>query len=112
MEVPDVEEYIRKYVAMRADGADHPEGRDGGAEGEPPDLTVCAGIDRWLRRALWGWQRYPGDEHRSGWTETLLGAYLDRYFGGRREIRRMAYGFDEDVPNATMRHLWARAWKI
>lgn len=111
VEVPDVDEYVRQYAAMLAEGGDHPEGRDGGAEGEPDDISACTGIDRWLRRALWGWQRYPGDEHRSGWTERLLAHYLDRYFGGRCEIRRMAVSFDEDAPVSRVRHLWARAWK-
>ena len=112
VEVPDVDEYIAQYVRVRADpSAGHGEGLDGGAEGEPPDLDVCTGIDRWLRRALWGWQRYPGDEHRSGWTEKLLGHFLAKYFGGRHEIRRMAYSFDEDAPDACVRHLWVRAWK-
>jgi ubiquinone/menaquinone biosynthesis C-methylase UbiE len=110
-EVPDVDEYLRQYLAMRA-APETATGEGGGAaEGEPADFEACAGIDRWLRRALYGWQRWPGDEHRSGWTEPLYRFYLEKHFGGRHEIRRMAYSFDEDAPVSRVRHLWARAWK-
>lgn len=110
-DVPDFMEYITAALDLKA----HPEkatgeGVDGGATGEPDDLAVCTGVDRWLRRALWGWQRWPGDEHRSGWTQPLLEHYLKRQFT-RWEIRRMAISFDEDVPVSRVRHLWARAWK-
>jgi predicted SAM-dependent methyltransferase len=38
---------------------------------------------------LYGWQRWPGDEHKSGWYPALLEAALDRAnFGERR------YGVD------------------
>lgn len=110
VEVPDVEEYLRQYFDMKA----HPEKStgegSGPAPGEPPDFEICNGLNLWLRRALWGWQRYPGDEHRSGWNEKLLAHYLGK-FSTKYEIRRMAYGFDSDAEDAKMRHLWARAWK-
>ena len=109
-EVPDVEEYFRQYAAMRADPSLQTGEGISLAPGEPSDFDVCCNLDRWLRRALWGWQRWPGDEHRSGWTESLFKYYLNK-FSSRNEIRRMAYGFDEDAPDAKMRHLWARAWK-
>ena len=87
-------------------------GEGGGrADGEPDDDDACSGIDRWLRRTLWGWQRWPGDEHRSGWTEPLLRHYLTKHFGGRFEIRRMALSFDQDVEVSRVRNLYARAWK-
>lgn len=112
-EVPDVVEYIRIYFDLVA----HPEtsggaGHDAGAEGEPDDREVCIGPERWLRRALWGWQRWPGDEHRSGWTEPLFDYYIKKYFSEKREIRRMAYSFDDDIPDARIRHLWGRGWKV
>ncbi len=82
------------------------------ADGEPNDFAMCHGIERWLRRAMYGWQRWPGDEHRSGWTEELFKFYIESHFGGRHEIRRMAIDFDKDVPGPQrVRHLWARAWK-
>lgn len=115
-EVPDVDEYIREYLKMRTGQA--PIGGEGDSQatratGEPDDFEACTGIDRWLRRALYGWQRWPGDEHRSGWTEGLFKLYIDRYFGGRHEIRRSAVSFDEDVEGPQrVRHLWARAWKV
>jgi ubiquinone/menaquinone biosynthesis C-methylase UbiE len=110
-EVPDVEEYITEFIKMKL--APETIGGEGGgaAEGEPADGEVCGGIERWLRRAIYGWQRWPGDEHRSGWTEKLYDFYLDKHFGGRHEIRRMAYTFDDDAPVSRVRHLWARAWK-
>ncbi len=113
-EVPDVDEYIRQYLLMLASPETITGEGGSNAEGEPDDFEVCTGIDRWLRRALYGWQRWPGDEHRSGWTEPLYHLYIDKFFGGRHEIRRMAYDFDNDVgPGALSRvkHLWARAWK-
>ncbi len=110
VEVPDVAEYLRQYFQMRAEPKLLSGEGGSAAPGEPPDFAVCPGLDRWLRRALWGWQRWPGDEHRSGWTETLLKFYLDQ-FSSRNEIRRMAYSFEDDAPDAKMRHLWARAWK-
>lgn len=113
VEVPDVEEYLRQYFAIKADPKLDAEMEAClfPAPGEPGDFYgVCSGVERWLRRALWGWQRYPGDEHRSGWTEKILKHYLNQ-FSPKNEIRRMAYGFDEDAPDAKMRHLWARAWK-
>lgn len=112
-EVPDVDEYIREYLKMRADPASSGgAGEDGGAEGEPDDREACIGPDRWLRRALWGWQRWPGDEHRSGWDERLFGYYIRKYFSEKFEIRRMAYSFESDVPDARIRHLWGRGWKV
>lgn len=113
VEVPDVEEYFRQYFAIKAtpEKDAQMEAQMFPAPGEPGDFYgVCSGADRWLRRALWGWQRYPGDEHRSGWTEKLLAHYL-RQFSPKFEIRRMAYSFEDDAPDAVMRHLWARAWK-
>lgn len=112
-EVPDVEEYLREYFKMKAapetaGGAGH----DAGAEGEPDDREACIGLDRWLRRVLWGWQRWPGDEHRSGWNEKLFAYYIKRYFSEKYEIRRMAYSFEEDVADARIRHLWGRGWKV
>lgn len=112
IEVPDVEEYLRVYFDLKA----HPEtaggaGEDAGAEGEPDDREACIGPDRWLRRALWGWQRWPGDEHRSGWTESLFAHYIKKGFSDRFEIRRMAHSFERDEDGARIRHLWARAWK-
>ena len=36
-----------------------------------------APFDReYVLRTLYGWQRWPGDEHKSGWTEELLHLYL------------------------------------
>lgn len=32
---------------------------------EPPDLA-------WCRRTLFGWQRWPGDEHKYGWDQQSL----------------------------------------
>lgn len=111
-DVPDVDEYIRAYLAMRA-APETITGEGGGdAAGEPDDHAVCSGIDRWLRRALWGWQRWPGDEHRSGWTEPLLRFYLEKHLYDRFEIRRMALSFDQDVPVSRVRNLFARAWKM
>lgn len=114
-EVPDVDEYIREYLKMLTGETEI--GGEGNsqasrAEGEPDDFVACTGIDRWLRRALYGWQRWPGDEHRSGWTEALFKFYIEKHFGGRHEIRRMGISFDEDVEGPSrVRHLWARAWK-
>jgi SAM-dependent methyltransferase len=114
-EVPDVDEYIREYLKMRTGETEtggEGDSQASRAQGEPDDFAACTGIDRWLRRALYGWQRWPGDEHRSGWTEPMFKFYIDKYFGGRHEIRRMAISFDEDVPGPQrVRHLWARAWK-
>lgn len=110
-DVPDVEEYIREYVKMRDDPATATgEGEDGGAEGEPDDKIVCTGPDRWLRRALWGWQRWPGDEHRSGWTEPLLRHYVASRFD-RLNIRRHALSYEQDVPVSRVRNLYVRGWK-
>ena len=110
IEVPDLLEYFRQYALMTQHPELHAGEGVGGTDSEPQDFEVCNGPGRWLRRALYGWQRYPGDEHRSGWTEDLLRFYL-RKLSSRYEIRHMAYGFDEDDPNAKMRHLWARGWK-
>lgn len=87
-DVPDVDEYIRAYLTMRADPSTTTGEGGGAAEGEPDDEEVCSGIDRWLRRTLWGWQRWPGDEHRSGWTEPLLRFYLTKYCGQRMRSLR------------------------
>lgn len=124
VEVPDVEEYLREYFIMRRDPSQwRGEGADGCVE-EPDDHDACDGIDRWLRRALWGWQRWPGDEHRSGWTQPMLEVYLKKYFSERYDIRRMTHSYDEDMPEGPrsrkaeggradhIRHLWARAWKV
>jgi SAM-dependent methyltransferase len=114
-EVPDVDEYIREYLKMRTGQTTI--GGEGDSQatrsgGEPDDFEACTGIDRWLRRALYGWQRWPGDEHRSGWTEELFKFYIEKHFGGHHEIRRSAISFDEDVDGPQrVRHLWARAWK-
>ncbi len=111
-EVPDVDEYIREYLKMHVDPKTAGGEGYSNADGEPADHSVCHGPERWLRRALYGWQRWPGDEHRSGWNERLFKFYIENYFGGRYEIRRMAINFDEDVPGPQrVRHLWARAWK-
>lgn len=111
-DVPDIDQYLRVYLVKRA-APETMAGEGGGtAEGEPDDHEACSGLDRWLRRALYGWQRYPGDEHRSGWTNTLLKHYLTKYFGGYRfEIRHMALSFDQDLPGEHMRNIFARAWK-
>lgn len=110
VEVPDVAEYLRQYFLMLKHPELHTGEGFGLAPGEPDDEAACSGLDRWLRRAFWGWQRYPGDEHRTGWTKPLLQHYLNR-FSPKNEIRTMAYSFEEDTPDAKMRHLWARAWK-
>lgn len=113
VEVPDVDEYIRAYVQITMDPSSfRGEGLDAGAEGEPDDREACIGPDRWLRRALYGWQRWPGDEHRSGWTEALLAHYLRRGFSEKFDIRRATHSYDHDEPGwSRVRHLWARAWK-
>lgn len=115
-EVPDMDEYIRETIKMYQDPTTI--GGEGNsqasrAEGEPDDFEVCTGVERWLRRAMYGWQRWPGDEHRSGWTERLFSFYIEKYFGGRHEVRRMGISFDEDVPGPQrVRHLWCRGWKL
>ncbi|TAL40820.1 MAG: methyltransferase domain-containing protein [Salinibacterium sp.] len=110
-DVPDVDEYIREYLKMRS--GENPERGEGAsfAGGEPDDNEACFGIDRWLRRALYGWQRWPGDEHRSGWTEALVRFYVRKNFSTSLELRRMAISFDRDDPQARVRNIWARAWK-
>ena len=111
-EAPDIDMYLRMYLDMRQNPEKRGgEGGDAGAEGEPQDFEACTGIDRWLRRALYGWQHWPGDEHRSGWTEQLLKHYIEKHFGGRQDVRHMAYSYEDDTPDARVRHLWARAWK-
>lgn len=110
-DVPDVEEYIREYIKMKLDPSTSTgEGSDGGADGEPADMDACSGIDRWLRRALWGWQRWPGDEHRSGWTEPLLRHYVSKAFE-KFDVRRMAVSYEQDVPVSRTRNLYVRGWK-
>lgn len=111
VEAPDLDEYIREYLKMLSDPVSVTGEGQGVDSREPADEDACAGIDRWLRRAIYGWQRWPGDEHRSGWTQNLLSYYLRIHFKGRYEIRKMAISFDEDVINSRVRHLWARAWR-
>lgn len=111
-EVPDADEYIREYLKMRAAGRENfPEGSSF-AEGEPDDNAACSGIERWLRRALYGWQRWPGDEHRSGWDEKLFAHYLNKCGASKVEVRHRSESFDApDDPASRVHHLWARAWK-
>ncbi len=109
VEVPDVIEYLREYERITREGTPCPKEWSDCYPGEPEDHVVCSGADRWLRRAICGWQRYPGDEHRSAWTEPLFRHYLGKYLSPAFEVRRMAISFDEDDPGARVRHLWARA---
>ena len=40
-------------------------------------ITPDAPFDQaYVLRTLYGWQRWSGDEHQSGWTESLLHQYL------------------------------------
>lgn len=37
----------------------------------PPYYTDIPDLD-WCRRTMFGWQRWPGDEHKSGWDKQLI----------------------------------------
>ena len=109
-DVPDLEEYVRRYVQI----VQHPEtsrGESGLIDSrEPDDFAACSGAERWLRRALYGWQRWPGDEHRSGWTDRLLEHYARRV-SSVYEMRKMAISFEEDLSGEHMRNLYVGVWK-
>ena len=44
------------------------------------EYTSIPSLD-WCRRTLFGWQRWPGDEHKSGWDQALI----------RRELSDVGY---------------------
>lgn len=65
-DVPDYPTWCRYYLAFL-------DGKAG---------TVPVSLDH-VRRTLFGWQRWPGDEHNSGWdAELLAGALEDCGFEG------------------------------
>lgn len=111
LDAPDVSLYIRKYIQIKERPELWAKEWSDCYPGEPEDTEVCSGAERWLRRAISGWQRYPGDEHRSAWTWNLLDYYLGKYFPGKHEVRLMSESFEDDRAGAEMRHLWARCWK-
>lgn len=64
---------------------------------------------------LYGWQRWPGDEHKSGWYEAKLVALLDRVGFGTRRFgvdHFRAHGIERNrMKNAADAHLYVVATK-
>jgi len=47
---------------------------------DPPHYRVLEPSLAWLIRAMYGWQRWPGDEHKSLWTDDLIEFYFGPLF--------------------------------
>jgi hypothetical protein len=54
---------------------------------------------------LYGWQRWPGDEHKSGWYRETLGAALQRAGFGE-----YSYGLDPFLSRGLQRNRMTRDW--
>lgn len=110
-DLPDLEFYIAVYLGKLGKEllGSAEVGGNCRAEGEPDDFDICTGKERWLRRALYGWQRWKGDEHKSGWTEKMIRGYMEKYFNSYYEIRKC--GAHWEHTDSKIKHLWVRAWK-
>lgn len=110
-DLPDLEFYIAAYLGKLGKEilGSAQAGGDCRAAEEPDDFEFCSGKERWLRRALYGWQKYKGDEHKSGWTEKLIRGYMEKYFKSSYEVRKC--GAHWEHTDSKIKHLWVRAWK-
>ena len=73
-EIPDAISYVEEYLNGIATGAIPMD------PVEPKHIFVVKSEMKWLLRALYGWQRYPGDEHKSYWNEEIINIYLKDKF--------------------------------
>lgn len=110
-DLPDLEFYIAAYLGKLGEEilGSAQAGGDCRSEEEPDDFDLCTGKERWLRRALYGWQRWEGDEHKSGWTEKLIRGYVEKYFNSPYEIRKRGGNWED--ADSKIKHLWIRGWK-
>lgn len=110
-DVPDLELYISAYLGKLGQRmlTNAENGGNYRVADEPDDHDLCTGKERWLRRALYGWQRWEGDEHKSGWTKKLITGYINKYFKGRYVVKE--FGSYWGHTDAEVKHLWVRCWK-
>lgn len=47
---------------------------------DPPHYSTTKPTLAWLIRAMYGWQRWPGDEHKSLWNDELIKFYFEPLF--------------------------------
>lgn len=57
----------------------------------------------WVSHAVYGWQRYKGDEHKSGWTEDYIQKWLAENYSGVFSIIEIFWGTSERVNSEPVR---------
>jgi predicted SAM-dependent methyltransferase len=79
MNIPDAFSYVLAYSKLTfGKSSGYPPMYD--KESDPEIFKHLAYPEQWVIRALYGWQRWDGDEHKSYWNKSLLNLILEECF--------------------------------
>jgi predicted SAM-dependent methyltransferase len=79
MDIPDAFSYVDVFLENLKAGNSF--GKPGfNPEYDPPIYNRMDALHAWAIRATYGWQRWPGDEHKTLWNQELLLLVLQVYF--------------------------------